>query len=69
MESPPCKYVSGGGPPLRPKGAAALLRREGEPRPLLSMQHNSNSGQRAHTVTRGSHGSATLGGGSLFDAG
>ncbi|RXN20092.1 hypothetical protein ROHU_007151 [Labeo rohita] len=39
-ESPPCDDVSGGGPPLRPKGATALLHREGEPRPPPSTQCN-----------------------------
>ncbi|RXN13830.1 hypothetical protein ROHU_028927 [Labeo rohita] len=57
-ESPPCDDVSGVEPPLQPKGAVALLHREGEPRPPLSTQCNSNDRRRAHTATEGRHGSA-----------
>ncbi|RXN26148.1 hypothetical protein ROHU_021082 [Labeo rohita] len=61
-ESPPCDDVSGVEPPLQSKGAVALLHREGEPRPPLSTQRNSNDRRRAHTATEGSHGSAAPGG-------
>ncbi len=37
---------------------AALLHREGEPRPPPSTQPNSNDRRRAHPATEGSHGSA-----------
>ncbi len=37
---------------------AALLHREGEPRPSPSMQHNSDDGRGARPATEGSRGSA-----------
>ncbi|RXN14129.1 hypothetical protein ROHU_009214 [Labeo rohita] len=45
------------GAPLRPKGAVALLHREGEPYPPLSTQRNSNDGQKHGLMPRmeGSH--------------